>query len=289
MSVIYEVNEGNKALYNDRTLTEWLPVVIGDLVCALDPVRIYLFGSIAQGCDGPDSDLDLLVVVARIEDASEVPDLMVEARRVITAPVPCDVLVTDTASFEAYKDNPWYVYQQIVEEGSLVYEREPWTTKEETINAHSSGEIGDSAKFLESAKEDLWYANLGKDKHRTGAAFHAQQAAENALKALLITEAEGFPKTRDLVALVERLPPRYVEAFDLGALSELNPWAMQGRYPADMPSITTGVMERLLATATSTVETVTRLVADAVIPPREIQAKPNGRTEGIVLSSRLLI
>ncbi len=269
MSVVYEVSEGNKALYNDRTLTEWLPTVIGDLVCALDPVRIYLFGSTAQECDGPDSDLDLLVVVARIEDASEVPDLMVKARRVITAPVPCDVLVTDTASFEADKDKPWYVYQQIVEEGSLVYEREPWTTKEENMNAHSSGEIGDSAKFLESAKEDLWYANLGKDEHRTGAAFHAQQAAEKALKALLITEAEGFPKTHDLVALVERLPPRYVGAFDVGALSELNPWAIQGRYPADMPSITTGAMERLLATATSTVETATRLVANVATPPRQ--------------------
>ena len=149
------------------------------------------------------------------------------------------------------------------------------------MSAHSFGEIGDSAKFLESAKEDLWYANLGKDEHRIGAAFHAQQAAEKALKALLITEAEGFPKTHDLVALVERLPPRYVEAFDVDALSELNPWAIQGRYPADMPSITTGVMERLLATAMSTVEIATRLVAVATATRGETEPKPNGPKRSI--------
>ena len=36
-------------------------------VCA--PVRVYLFGSVARGDDGPDSDLDFLVVVP--DDAPE--------------------------------------------------------------------------------------------------------------------------------------------------------------------------------------------------------------------------
>ena len=33
------------------------------LIAACQPVRIYLFGSVARGDDGPDSDLDFLVVV----------------------------------------------------------------------------------------------------------------------------------------------------------------------------------------------------------------------------------
>lgn len=276
MSVTYKVSDEGKALYDGRTLAEWLPVAVDDLVRALDPVRIYVFGSTAQGCDGPDSDLDLLVVVARIEDANKVPDLVVAARRVITAPVPCDVLVTDMATFEQYKDKPWYIYQQIVDEGSLVYERGPWAVKVRNVTPRSSGEAVDSDKFLKSSEEDLWYANLGKDEHRTGAAFHAQQAAEKALKALLITEANGFPKTHDLLALVERLPPKYVDAFDSSSLNELNPWAIQGRYPADMPSITTEVMERLLAIATSTVGTASRLIADLTNSQGQIDTTRKG-------------
>ena len=40
-----------------------LAEVVRRLVAAYDPERIYLFGSVARGDAGPDSDYDLLVVV----------------------------------------------------------------------------------------------------------------------------------------------------------------------------------------------------------------------------------
>lgn len=46
-----------------------LPEVVRRLVAAYQPERIYLFGSTARGDAGPDSDLDLLVVVS--DDAPE--------------------------------------------------------------------------------------------------------------------------------------------------------------------------------------------------------------------------
>ncbi|MEQ1890965.1 MAG: nucleotidyltransferase domain-containing protein [Planctomycetota bacterium] len=46
-----------------------LPEVVRRLVAAYQPERIYLFGSTARGDAGPDSDLDLLVVVP--DDAPE--------------------------------------------------------------------------------------------------------------------------------------------------------------------------------------------------------------------------
>jgi len=46
-----------------------LPEVVRRLVAAYQPERIYLFGSMARGDAGPDSDLDLLVVVP--DDASQ--------------------------------------------------------------------------------------------------------------------------------------------------------------------------------------------------------------------------
>ena len=40
-----------------------MPDVADVIVQAFDPRRIILFGSVADGTDGPDSDIDLLVVL----------------------------------------------------------------------------------------------------------------------------------------------------------------------------------------------------------------------------------
>lgn len=49
--------------------TQELSEVVRRLVAAYQPERIYLFGSTARGEAGPDSDLDLLIVVP--DDAPE--------------------------------------------------------------------------------------------------------------------------------------------------------------------------------------------------------------------------
>ena len=48
------------AIAADPTLDE----IVRRLTAAYEPLRIYLFGSRARGAPGPDSDYDLLVVVA---------------------------------------------------------------------------------------------------------------------------------------------------------------------------------------------------------------------------------
>jgi predicted nucleotidyltransferase len=45
---------------NDPVLAD----IVSRLVAAYEPERIYLFGSKARGDAGPDSDYDLLIVVA---------------------------------------------------------------------------------------------------------------------------------------------------------------------------------------------------------------------------------
>jgi len=45
------------------TRDEAIAAITRRLVEVCQPVRIYLFGSVARGDDGPDSDLDFLVVV----------------------------------------------------------------------------------------------------------------------------------------------------------------------------------------------------------------------------------
>lgn len=51
-----------KVRYDGRTLADWAPVVAADLVRASDPLQVILFGSVARD-DGPDSHLDLLVIL----------------------------------------------------------------------------------------------------------------------------------------------------------------------------------------------------------------------------------
>lgn len=44
------------ALWAGRTLRQWLPLAVDDVVREVAPQRIVLFGSVARGDEGPDSD-----------------------------------------------------------------------------------------------------------------------------------------------------------------------------------------------------------------------------------------
>lgn len=66
----------------------------------------------------------------------------------------------------------------------------------------------------------------------------AQQAAEKALKAILVYEQIPFPRTHNLNSLFNLIPSdwkvKHVES-DLERLSE---YAVESRYPGDLPDIT---------------------------------------------------
>ena len=119
--VAYEVADG-KARYDGRTLAEWLPQVIDEVVRACDPLRIILFGSLARGEEGPDSDIDLLVVLPRV-DPKERMRLVVDIRMAIDAPGPKDVFVTDPAEIERRRDVVGSFHYWPMREGKVVYER----------------------------------------------------------------------------------------------------------------------------------------------------------------------
>ena len=65
MSVMHTVDSEGR--YDGLTLREALPSVVDEVVAACDPVEVILFGSVARGEDGPDSDLDLLVVLDSVK------------------------------------------------------------------------------------------------------------------------------------------------------------------------------------------------------------------------------
>ena len=76
-----------------------------------------------------------------------------------------------------------------------------------------------------------------KDRYAGGVAYHAQQAAEKALKAYLLHHNEEIPKTHDLVLLIRRCAQIHIEFLTIEPIAaQLNPFSIQTRYPDDMHS-----------------------------------------------------
>ena len=98
------------------------------------------------------------------------------------------------------------------------------------------------------------------------ASYHAQQAAEKALKALLILRGIYFPKTHDLAALAALLPEQdHPVVADLDLVS-LTAWVVAGRYPTDLGDASPTAANIAIATAQ---ELITRIstVVGPTLPP----------------------
>lgn len=94
-------------------------------------------------------------------------------------------------------------------------------------------------QWLEKAKVDInaSEALLAADPPLLyPACFHAQQAAEKYLKALLTWHQIEFPKTHDIEQLLELVEPAIGEAISsINNSSELTPYGVDIRYPGDLP------------------------------------------------------
>jgi predicted nucleotidyltransferase len=92
------------------------------LLRVCEPERIVLYGSVARGDDGPDSDINLMVVLPEL-DYERRWDVVAELRRAVTAPVPMWIFVTDEHECEARRDAVGSDHYWPAREGRVVYER----------------------------------------------------------------------------------------------------------------------------------------------------------------------
>ena len=119
--------------------------------------------------------------------------------------------------------------------------------------------------WLRHAQSDLALAQMRKTRRvlYEHLCFHAQQAAEKAIKAVLIVYGVRLPRTHDLAFLVAQLPPRVVVPLSFVDLPILTKYAVQQRYPGESPALTPGHRRRAVGLAQEAVAWAATRIAHA--------------------------
>ena len=115
------------------------------------------------------------------------------------------------------------------------------------------GPPGSPKDWLAHAESDLNLARVARERKDVlpeQACFHAQQSAEKALKAVLLSKRIEFPLAHDLKMLVGLLqenaisfPPEVREA------GSLTPYAVETRYPGHLEEVTSSDVDEAIRIA----------------------------------------
>jgi len=98
---------------------EALEELVRRIVEAVHPLKIILFGSAARGDTGPESDVDVMVVVPQGTNHTEVGLLL--HTRFGGLGFGVDVLVATSEELERHRDDIGFIYYDVVREGEEIY------------------------------------------------------------------------------------------------------------------------------------------------------------------------
>jgi HEPN domain-containing protein len=128
----------------------------------------------------------------------------------------------------------------------------------------SPEDIAEALRWIGEADDELVIVDVlradSRIPHRA-TCFHAHLAAEKALKAVVIFRSVPLPRTHDLVRLLQLCPPQDAKEFEANDLTELNPWTIEGRYPADLEEPGDEQLALLAASAHSVVASARSILA----------------------------
>lgn len=225
------------------------------------PEGVILFGSYARGTAHPHSDVDLLVVLPGETDTVRAQTGIAAAIKDLG--VPTDVVVTTREHLQRWGDLVGLVYRPALREGTVLYGAKELKARCPVSEADVHAE---TRKWLAYAEEDLGMLALALGRtppYVHSACFHAQQAVEKALKAVLIWLQIDFTYTHNLEGLRALIPEGWAVKDAKEDLEAITTWVVRGRYP-DTKEPPPGLPEAESAaeTARSVVEGVRRDLAE---------------------------
>jgi uncharacterized protein len=94
-------------------------ILVKEIVAAVHPLRVILFGSAARNQLLPGSDIDVLVVMPAGVHRRRVAQNLY--RRIRGVDIPFDILVATPEDLKKHKDAPGLIYERILREGREIY------------------------------------------------------------------------------------------------------------------------------------------------------------------------
>ncbi|MDE0425065.1 MAG: HEPN domain-containing protein [Candidatus Poribacteria bacterium] len=230
--------------------SDFISIMTDRIVREFDPLQIILFGSQARGDADRGSDIDLLVVFAELTDKRKTAiDI---GRALSDVPVAKDILVSTPEELARSRTRIGSVLRYAQQEGKILWKNLNAAARgsdqccgvsnaEVKSSMQTADRLADTARWLRHAEEDLITAEtLLRQLHvpPRQSCWHAQQAAEKALKAALIFLQIDFRRTHNLNVLRDLLPESWQLKTTHPDLSDLTRWAVEARYPEDIQGAT---------------------------------------------------
>lgn len=219
-----------------------LETIVDTIVARFDPRRIVLFGSHARGDARADSDYDLMVELASVENEWKMSWEIKDALPRGIADV--DITVRTRTRFDERRDDPGTLDWAISREGVIIYPPGAESASLRPVSRVREGSEPPKSirEWLEVADSDaLAVEQLSSHELVVWpiVCFHAQQAAEKYLKAVLVRHRTPPTRTHDLTQLLShvRAAGATLEGLDADC-ALLSKYPVEFRYPSREPKPT---------------------------------------------------
>lgn len=128
---------------------------------------------------------------------------------------------------------------------------------------HENCPPGSPADWLRHAYSDLALSrakNLSENILLEELCFHAQQAVEKSLKAVLIAKRISFPKTHNIRVLLDLLPQDIAVPLEIERAASLTDYAVMIRYPGALEPVTKEEYKKAIQMAESVIHWVEKSI-----------------------------